>query len=609
MAEARELKDEAARHFARGRFHEAAAIYAELCAGEPNELQLRVRLGDALVKVGDKDAAVAAYRVAAESYAREGFLPRAIAVCKLILEVEPDHRATQVALAQLYARRASRPSSALKPEAAEQAPLELDITKRHFRVGEEAEVPAPEGSESGLELEDPSGPAPAWKGAPWAPPIRDLAPAPASAYPAVGTGEPESESTGCPAPSSSPGPHEPNRSAEGRSSSGPGDSLAPENPHSPGLRTPPAASSQQFHFTELDLDESDLADLPAARQPKPSSEPKSASAREEGAAKSPAGGGSGASPPFAPASLAELRIDPADEEDEDIEILVDPTELSVGAARLPRLPLFSDLSREAFVELASQCRLRRFAPGEAVIEEGGVGASFFVIGSGSVRITKRRPEGEKVLARLKEGSFFGEMALLSGSPRAASVVAAEPTELLEISAQLLSNLLRRYPGVAAVLKRFCRERLLANVLTLSPLFAQFSGEERRRLFARFKARAALPKERILEEGRPSDGLYVVLTGAFEVTKAQGDQQQKLALLREGDLFGEISLLTKGPATASVIAVGRATLLKLSREAFNELICTHPQILALVSELSDERLRLQQASGAVQAGPTPGIVFL
>jgi CRP-like cAMP-binding protein len=243
-----------------------------------------------------------------------------------------------------------------------------------------------------------------------------------------------------------------------------------------------------------------------------------------------------------------------------------------------------------------------------VIAEGGVGASFFVIGSGAVKVCKRRPEGEITLAHLGEGAFFGEMALLSGAPRAASVVAQEPSELLEVSAALLSELMQRYPHVGQVLKRFCRERFLSNVLATSRVFAEFSGADRRRLFERFKVRAARAGERVLEEGRPSDGLYVVLTGAYEVQKAQGGRAAKLADLREGDLFGEISLLTKGPATATVVAASRGTVLRLPREDFDELISTHPQVLALVSELTDERLRQQQAVAAGLEAP-PGITFL
>ena len=118
MPDIRELKDQATKLFSKGKYEKAASVYGELCRLEPKDMQMRVRLGDACVKGGDKPGAIEAYRVAAESYAREGFLPRAIAVCKLILEIEPAHVSTQQTLAQLYAKKSGRPVGDAQPAAA-----------------------------------------------------------------------------------------------------------------------------------------------------------------------------------------------------------------------------------------------------------------------------------------------------------------------------------------------------------------------------------------------------------------------------------------------------------------------------------------------------------
>jgi CRP-like cAMP-binding protein len=295
-------------------------------------------------------------------------------------------------------------------------------------------------------------------------------------------------------------------------------------------------------------------------------------------------------------TLADLAISSVEEEDEEIELLsinVEP-EAAAEQQALPQIPLFSDLSHEAFVELASQCTLKRCQPGEVVVEQGSIGSSFFVLTSGTVKVVKRTEAGETVLARLNEGSFFGEMALLSGSPRAASVVAEDEAECLEISAALLASLTRRWPHVGQALKKFCRQRLLNNVMATSPLFRPFDKDNRRALVERFKARELPAGEVILSEGQPADGLYVVMAGEVEVRKRVEGKDVRLAALREGEVFGEISLLTKSPATATVAALRPTTILRLPRAAFDELISTHPQILALVSDLSDDRLKAQQA---------------
>ncbi len=256
---------------------------------------------------------------------------------------------------------------------------------------------------------------------------------------------------------------------------------------------------------------------------------------------------------------------------------------------LPRVPIFSDLSREAFVALTRAVALRRVGEGEVVLDEGAGGTSFFVVASGRLAVSKRDERGEAVvLAQLGEGDFFGEMALLSGAPRAATVVAEEPCELLELGAEALRAVAGRHPHVAESLRRFYRQRLLANAMAVSPLFRPFARGDRKLVMERFRARPIAPGETIVREGQPSDGLYVVLEGALDVLKRRDGAPVAVARLREGDLFGEMSCLRKAPATATVVVRRGGTLLRLPRAAFDELVVSYPQILELVADLSEER---------------------
>ena len=177
------------------------------------------------------------------------------------------------------------------------------------------------------------------------------------------------------------------------------------------------------------------------------------------------------------------------------------------------------------------------------------------------------------------------MALLSDNPRIASVEAAsDEVEVLEIPAALLSLLSSRYPSVASALRKFCRHRLLLNVMNTSALFQPFEGKDRRALVERFRGREVSSSTAIIREGQRSDGLYVILSGEVQISK----EGRVLAHLREADVFGEMSLLQKAPATATVTALRRTSLLRLPREDFDEIIMSHPQILVLVSELTEER---------------------
>ncbi|MDP1915643.1 MAG: cyclic nucleotide-binding domain-containing protein [Myxococcales bacterium] len=285
------------------------------------------------------------------------------------------------------------------------------------------------------------------------------------------------------------------------------------------------------------------------------------------------------------------------------EIMEAPDDLKPDPGALPKIPLFSDLPEDAFIALFERCPLRRAEPGDRIFEQGSQGTSFFVICAGKVRVLRTDGDATRELATLEEGAFFGEMALLSDAPRSASVeAAAEDTQLLEIPASVLTDLSSQHPTVATALKKFCRQRLLANLMNSASLFKPFTKSERRGLVQRFRARDAVAGEVLIQEGRPSDGLYVVLTG--EVAVVMGNRQ--VATLREGQVFGEMSLLTRSPTSATVKTTRRTSFLRLPREDFDELIMSHPQILEQVAELTDER-RKQNASLQVRPDATAEMV--
>lgn len=272
--------------------------------------------------------------------------------------------------------------------------------------------------------------------------------------------------------------------------------------------------------------------------------------------------------------------------------IIEAEELKPEAGELPKIPLFSDLPQDAFIALFDKCPLRRVEEGELVFAQGSVGQSFFVICAGSVRVFRTEGTGRRALATLEEGTFFGEMALLSEAPRSASVEgASEDTQLLEISASVLSELSSQHPTVAQALKKFCRQRMLTNIMNTAKLFAPFDRSDRRKLVEKFRARDVKPGDAIIREGQRSDGLYIVLSGEVGVTV----KGKAVASLKEGDVFGEMSLLTKSQATATVSATKRTSLLRLPREDFDAIVFSHPQVLELVAELTDERQRMNESS--------------
>ena len=96
---------------------------------------------------------------------------------------------------------------------------------------------------------------------------------------------------------------------------------------------------------------------------------------------------------------------------------------------LQKIPLFSPLTYEGCAMVESLMKTREFSPFQTIVKEGGPGDSMFVINSGAVEVRKKDPNTgiDFLLTELGVGACFGEMALLTGKPRAATVVTTEPT--------------------------------------------------------------------------------------------------------------------------------------------------------------------------------------
>jgi CRP-like cAMP-binding protein len=226
-----------------------------------------------------------------------------------------------------------------------------------------------------------------------------------------------------------------------------------------------------------------------------------------------------------------------------------------------------------------------------VIREGEIGHSFFLMASGQVRVYRTDPHGaDTELARLGEGAFFGEMAIIHAAPRTASVQAYGEADLLEVDREALSALAKELHVVAEALDRFTRERLLNNLLATSPLFSPFNRQQRLDLIKRFTGHEVAPDTIVISEGDEGRGLYVMLSGEVEVTKDHDGEQVLLATLKAGDVFGEISLIKGYPATATVKAVRRSTILFLDRVYFMRLVEALPEIKSFFENLSEERIQ-------------------
>jgi CRP-like cAMP-binding protein len=136
----------------------------------------------------------------------------------------------------------------------------------------------------------------------------------------------------------------------------------------------------------------------------------------------------------------------------------DPTRVGhdwLGA--LADVPLFAGLSKRHLGRIGKLARIRRFAPGAAMVRSGDPGRSFYVVLDGVAKVV--RPGGRT--RRLGVGDYFGEMALLDDAPRSADVVAEGEVLALTIDRAGFTKLLRAEPALAQALLRTLAARLRA----------------------------------------------------------------------------------------------------------------------------------------------------
>jgi CRP-like cAMP-binding protein len=317
-----------------------------------------------------------------------------------------------------------------------------------------------------------------------------------------------------------------------------------------------------------------------------------------------AGPGARMSPPDGDAEVpSEAYVPRAWSEDEVVAgargLLVGREGLPPRPEVVPPVPLLSALPREAFARFVRACAVRHAPVGSVVLREGDPASSFFLVARGRVEVT----QGARRLAALGEGSVFGEMALLSHAPRNATVTVTEDADLLEFGAQSLRAASTEVPIIASVLDRFMQQRLLAHALASHPFFSLFDPDQRHAVAARFSPLTLAPGDALVREGSSETGLVLILSGEVDVTRARDGATVHLANLGPGDLVGEIGVVGRVPATATVTARSPVRALALPRAFAERLVDGVGALRGWLSELADQRaLDTQLTLAAPDEGP-------
>jgi len=129
---------------------------------------------------------------------------------------------------------------------------------------------------------------------------------------------------------------------------------------------------------------------------------------------------------------------------------------------LRSVPLFASLGRDFIDHLCNRVELLRFTKNEVICMQGDIADRFYLVRTGFVKVAESHPDGDLVLAYLGKGGYFGEIGLLGGGHRTATVTALDHVELVSIDAEDFTRMLEIFPDIRRNLEAVAEDRVQQN---------------------------------------------------------------------------------------------------------------------------------------------------
>lgn len=227
--------------------------------------------------------------------------------------------------------------------------------------------------------------------------------------------------------------------------------------------------------------------------------------------------------------------------------------------------ILNDLSPLQMREFMLDSDVRAYRIGETVFEKDDPGSSLFGIASGSVDVGGR--------VKIGRGSIFGEVGLISGRRRGATIRAAEDSILVEVSRTATLKLMASNPGAKRVVTRISTERQLLQMFG-----SGLTPEDLAEVTGTAKVESVSAGKAIITEGEDGCDIFVIRVGSMVVEKNIGGKPVFLSYLPAGSYVGEMAVIEGGKRTATVRAAIKSEVIRLDGEAFKRLLERKPDLL-------------------------------
>jgi CRP-like cAMP-binding protein len=186
------------------------------------------------------------------------------------------------------------------------------------------------------------------------------------------------------------------------------------------------------------------------------------------------------------------------------------------------------------------------------------------------------------VATLSDGAIFGEMSLITGQPRSATVVVTEDVDLIELGPEALAAMGDELSRVAPALDQLAYKRWMANLMRQSPIFQAFTDSERQELLKWFQALQVPRGTLLFDQGEQVKGIYLVVRGEVALMRRVRDGTPSLVAKQgPGSMPGMQALLAGTPTTTAATTLSPATVLFLPGSTFQRLMDGVPEFVQAI----------------------------
>ncbi len=271
----------------------------------------------------------------------------------------------------------------------------------------------------------------------------------------------------------------------------------------------------------------------------------------------------------------------------------DPVDIARLIEKLSESKWFRRIDPSAWGNLTLRLRRVDLAPGEALFHQGDAGDAVYVVLAGRLKAYKVEEDGgESPLAEMAAGATVGEIQVLTGGARSATVRAACDSELARIPTEVFDELLRRSPETRRELIALNERRLHRSMLAevLPGLFGPLDEAAFRDLQSIGHWLELRRGETLFERGDAGDSCYLLLRGRLgAVVEDEAGQEQIVGEMYRGEPVGEMALITGEARSTTVRALRDSRLVVIPREGFDQIITRYPQALMSIARTLVDRL--------------------